>query len=240
MTGARQAVVRSTTIAVALVIVVLAGTTARGGAGSNLALANTLGAVVDSTTPLTLALTTSDGVRLQATSKSLAPGTYTVVVEDRSSRDNFHLIGGDIDQQTTLEFVGTVTWTLKFRPGIYTYRTDGAGAGCGCGTEFEVSQPAPTELRGTVAARTISLKTPAGARAVDVAAGRYVIVVIDRSRRNNFHLSGNGVNRRTGVKSIGRTAWTITLAPRSLYKYRSDSNPSLRRTFRTLDEEENE
>jgi hypothetical protein len=56
----------------------------------------------------------------------------------------------------------------------------------------------PTELRGTVAAGTISLKTPAGAMAVNVAAGRYVIVVLDRSRRDNFHLSGNGVNRRTG------------------------------------------
>jgi hypothetical protein len=233
MTGARQAIVRSTTIAVALVIVVLTGTTARGGAGSNLALANTLGAVVDSnTTPLTLALTTSDGVRVRV----LASGTYTVVVEDRSSSDNFHLIGPDIDEQTTLEFVGTVTWTLKLTPGGYAYRTDGSGAAsCGCSPNFRVSQPAPTELRGVVAARTISLKTPAGARAVNVAAGRYVIVVLDRSRRDNFHLSGNGVNRRTGVKSIGRTVWTITLAPRSLYKYRSDSNPSLRRTFRTLD-----
>lgn len=232
MTGARQAIVRSMTIAVALVIVVLTGTTARGGAGSNLALANTLGAVVDSTTPLTLALTTSDGVRVRV----LAPGTYTVVVEDRSSSDNFHLIGPDIDEQTTLEFVGTVTWTLKLTPGGYAYRTDGSGAaGCGCSPNFRVSQPAPTELRGTVTARTISLKTTAGARAVNVAAGAYVIVVIDRSRRDNFHLSGNGVNRRTGVKSIGRTAWTVTLAPRSLYKYRSDSHPSLRRTFRTLD-----
>jgi hypothetical protein len=232
MSGARQAIIRSTTIAVALVIVVLTGTTARGGAGSNLALANTLRAVVDSTTPLTLALTTSDGVRVRV----LAPGTYTVVVDDRSSSDNFHLIGPDLDEQTTLEFVGTVTWTLNLTPGGYAYRTDGSGAaGCGCSPNFRVTQPAPKELRGTVTARTISLMTSAGARAANVAAGTYVIVVTDRSRHDNFHLSGNGVNRRTGVKSIGRTVWTITLAPRSLYKYRSDSNPLLRRNFRTLD-----
>jgi hypothetical protein len=223
---------RQLSIAVAVVIVVLTGATARGSAESNLALANTLSAVVDSTTPLTLALTTSDGVRVRV----LAPGTYTVVVVDKSSSDNFHLIGPDIDEQTTLEFVGTVTWTLTFTPGGYAYRTDGSGAAsCGCSPNFRVSQPAPTELRGTVAAGTISLKTPAGARVVNVAAGRYVIVVLDRSRRDNFHLSGNGVNRRTGLRSIGRTVWTITLAPRSLYKYRSDSNPLLRRTFRTLD-----
>jgi hypothetical protein len=237
MTGAGRAIVRWTTIAVALVIVVLTETTATGGAGSNLALANTLGAVVDSTTPLTLELTTSDGGRVRSGGvRVLAPGTYTVVVEDRSSVDNFHLAGPGIDEQTTLEFVGTVTWTLNFTPGGYTYRTDGAGAPeCGCSQSFSVSQPAPTQLRGTVAARTISLKTPAGARAVNVAAGKYVIVVNDRSRGNNFHISGNGVNRRTSAKFVGRKTWTITLAPRSLYTYRSDSTPSLRRTFRTLD-----
>jgi hypothetical protein len=136
MSGARRTIVRWATIAVALVIVVLAGMTTRGGAGSDLALiTNTLNAVVDSTTPLTLALTTSDGVRLQPTSKSLTAGTYTVVVNDRSSTDNFHLIGLYVDQQTTNEFVGTVTWTVKFGPGDYAYRTDGAGAEfCGCGT----------------------------------------------------------------------------------------------------------
>jgi hypothetical protein len=78
-------------------------------------------------------------------------------------------------------------------------------------------------------------KTPAGARAANLAAGKYVIVVNDRSRGNNFHLSGKGANRRTGVKFVGRKEWTITLAPGSLYTYRSDSRPSLRRTFRTLD-----
>jgi hypothetical protein len=214
------------------VIVVLSGATSRGGAESSLAFANTLSAVVDSTTPLTLALTTSDGVRVRV----IAPGTYTVVVEDRSPTDNFHLIGPDIDEQTTLEFVGTVTWTLTLTPGGYAYRTDGTGgASCGCSPTFRVSQPPPTKLRGTVTARTISLKTTVGARAVNVAAGKYVVVVVDRSRRGNFHLSGKGVNRRTGVKSIGRTVWTITLAPRSLYVYRSDSNPSLRQTFRTVD-----
>ena len=168
--------------------------------------------------------------------KALAPGTYTVVVEDRSSVDNFHLGGPDIDEQTTLEFVGTVTWTLNFTPGGYSYRTDGAGApACGCNQTFSVRQPAPAQLRGTVAANSISLKTPAGARAANLAAGRYVIVVNDRSRGNNFHLSGKGVNRRTGVNFVGRKTWTITLAPGSLYTYRSDSNPSMRRAFRTLD-----
>jgi hypothetical protein len=98
-----------------------------------------------------------------------------------------------------------------------------------------VRQPAPAQLRGTVAAKTISLKTPVGARAANLAAGKYVIVVNDRSRSNNFHLSGKGVNRRTGVKFVGRKEWTITLAPSSLYTYRSDSRASLRLTFRTLD-----
>ena len=237
MTAGRRPIVRRTTIAVALAMVVLTGTTATGGARSNLAAANTLHAVVESTTPLTLELTTSDGGRVRAGGvRVLAPGRYTVVVEDRSSIDNFHLGGPGIDEQTTLEFVGTVTWTLDFTPGGYSYRTDGAGAPeCGCNQTFSVRQPAPGQLRGAVDAKTISLKTPSGARAANVAAGKYVIVVNDRSRGNNFHLSGNGVNRRTSAKFVGRKSWAITLAPGSLYTYRSDSNPSLRRTFRTLD-----
>ena len=237
MTAGRRPIVRWTTIAVALAIVALTGTTATGGARSNLAAANTLHAVVESTTPLTLELTTSDGGRVRAGGvRVLAPGTFTVVVEDRSAVDNFHLGGPGIDEQTTLEFVGTVTWTLNFTPGGYSYRTDGAGAPeCGCSQTFSVRQPAPAQLRGTVAANSISLKTPTGARAANLAAGKYVIVVNDRSRGNNFHLSGNGVNRRTSAKFVGRKTWTITLAPGSLYTYRSDSNPSLRRTFRTLD-----
>jgi hypothetical protein len=97
-----------------------------------------------------------------------------------------------------------------------------------------VRQPAPAQLRGTVAANTISLKTPAGARAANLAPGKYIIIVNDRSRSNDFHLSGKGVNRRTGVKFVGRKEWTITLSPGSLYTYRSDSRLSLRRTFRTL------
>ena len=237
MAAGRRPIVLWTTIAVALVIVALTGTTATGSAPSSLAIGNTLHAVVESTTPLTLELTTSDGGRVRSGGvRVLAPGAYTVVVDDRSSVDNFHLGGPDIDEQTTLEFVGTVTWTLNFTPGGYSYRTDGAGAAaCGCNQTFSVRQPAPAQLRGTVTANSISLKTPAGARAANLAAGRYVIVVNDRSRGNNFHLSGKGVNRRTGVKFVGRKTWTITLAPDSLYTYRSDSNPSMRRAFRTLD-----
>jgi hypothetical protein len=73
MTGPSRAIVRRTTIAIA--IVVLTGTTATGGAGSNLALATTLHAVVESTTPLTLELTTSDGGRVRSGGVPvLAPG----------------------------------------------------------------------------------------------------------------------------------------------------------------------
>jgi hypothetical protein len=107
MIGARRAIVRRTTIAVALAVVVLTGTTATGGARSNLAAANTLHAVVESTTPLTLELTTSDGGRVRSGGVPvLAPGTYTVVVEDRSSVDNFHLGGPGLDEQTRSSSLG--------------------------------------------------------------------------------------------------------------------------------------
>jgi hypothetical protein len=55
----------------------------------------------------------------------LAPGTYTVVVHDLTSQDNFHLYGpGGVDLFTDIPFVGDVTWTVTLVPGRYYYKPD--------------------------------------------------------------------------------------------------------------------
>jgi plastocyanin len=49
----------------------------------------------------------------------------------------------------------------------------------------------------------------AGRAVKSLKAGLYRIVVRDRSRFHNFHLTGPGVNRRTGVAFVGTQTWTV-------------------------------
>jgi hypothetical protein len=58
-----------------------------------------------------------------------------------------------------------------------------------------------------------------------------VIGVSDVSAKNNFHLTGPGVNRTTPRGGKVKTVWRLTLR-RGLYVYRSDANPRLRGSFR--------
>lgn len=52
-------------------------------------------------------------------------------------------------------------------------------------------------------------------------------MVNDRSRSDDFHLTGPGVNKKTGVAFRGRVRWSVTLKP-GTYSYRSDKHKSLR------------
>lgn len=56
--------------------------------------------------------------------KTLKAGTYRLVVADKSSIHNFHLFGPGVDEKTTLPFTGTRTWTVRLKPGKYTYQCD--------------------------------------------------------------------------------------------------------------------
>ncbi|HEY7692293.1 MAG TPA: hypothetical protein VH816_08125 [Gaiellaceae bacterium] len=74
--------------------------------------------------------------------------------------------------------------------------------------------------------RTISLKTAAAAPARVLQAGTYAVSVRDRSAHDNFHLTGAGVDRKTGVPGRGRAVWTLALKP-GVYRYRSDAHAGL-------------
>jgi plastocyanin len=56
--------------------------------------------------------------------KTLKAGTYTILVEDKSSIHNFHLIGPGVHKTTTVPFTGNQTWTVKLKKGTYTYQCD--------------------------------------------------------------------------------------------------------------------
>lgn len=54
----------------------------------------------------------------------LKPGTYTIVIRDRSEDHNFHLVGPGVNKTTGVDFVGTKTITVKLRKGTYRYVCD--------------------------------------------------------------------------------------------------------------------
>ena len=56
--------------------------------------------------------------------KSLKAGTYVIKVEDKSSIHNFHLIGPGVNKTTSVGGTGEKTWTVKLKPGKYTYQCD--------------------------------------------------------------------------------------------------------------------
>jgi plastocyanin len=73
--------------------------------------------------------TTGPGFDIEVTKagkdvKKLKHGTYKIVVRDKSSAHNFHLFGPGVNKKTSVGGVGTKTWTVKLKPGKYTYQCD--------------------------------------------------------------------------------------------------------------------
>ena len=60
--------------------------------------------------------------------KTLKAGKYTILVQDKGSIHDFHLVGPGVNKATTVPFVGKQTWTVTFKPGKYTYKCDPHGA----------------------------------------------------------------------------------------------------------------
>jgi plastocyanin len=56
--------------------------------------------------------------------KTIKAGTYKIKVEDKSSIHNFHLFGPGLNRKTSVSFMGETTWTIKLKPGKYTYQCD--------------------------------------------------------------------------------------------------------------------
>jgi plastocyanin len=56
--------------------------------------------------------------------KTIRAGTYRIKVEDKASIHNFHLFGPGLNKKTGVSFKGQTTWTIKLKPGRYTYQCD--------------------------------------------------------------------------------------------------------------------
>ncbi len=72
--------------------------------------------------------------------------------------------------------------------------------------------------------------TPRKKRVRALLPGVYLLVVSDRSGIDNFHLTGPGINRKTGVAAKVTVRWTVRLK-KGTYAYRSDAHVKLRRSF---------
>ena len=96
------------------------------------------------------------------------------------------------------------------------------------GTFLVTSRPVAPPPPPPVAPRTLRAGVTASGKAFVAArvvrAGRYRLVVEDRSTRANFHFVGRGVNRRTGVRFRGTATWTARLT-RGTYRFGSDPEP---------------
>jgi plastocyanin len=153
----------------------------------------------------------------------LAPGTYDIAVSDRSESHNFHLKGPGVDMSTPIGSKQEATWTVTIGEGRYTYVCDAHSSQMR--GYFLAGAITPTAFTASVGPKkSISL------RPKSALPGPALVTVNDRSKTDNFHLTGPGVNRKTGLKTRGKATWTVTLVP-GLYSYRSDRTKKLRGSF---------
>jgi hypothetical protein len=164
----------------------------------------------------------------------LDPGDYTITVQNlnTTAEHNFHLLGPGVDQATPFQ-AGTWTWNVTFTDGTFTFRCD-AHPTIMRGS-FTVGNPRPPpvipKLSGKVGpGRTISLKR-GSAIVKALKAGTYRVTVKDLTAKDNFHLIGPGVSKKTAVGGKRTVTWKLKFRV-GKYTYRSDAHKSLKRTFR--------
>ncbi len=67
-----------------------------------------------------ISLTTQDGQDVT----TLAPGSYTIEVDDMASNHNFHLTGPGVDEKTEVGEEEKETFQVDLQPGTYTFVCD--------------------------------------------------------------------------------------------------------------------
>ena len=90
--------------------------------------------------------------------------------------------------------------------------------------------PIVPTLTANVTAKSITLVGANGKRVRTLQPNQYRIVVHDRTAKQNFHLVGPGVNRKTTIAAQTSRTWSVYLQLGS-YRYRSDRNTGLSGAF---------
>lgn len=167
----------------------------------------------------------------------LDPGTYTLVVHDRSSFHNFDFSGPGAGVSTDVDFVGDKTFTVTLIDGKYFFQCDAHSAQMhGSFTVGTVTTPPPTTTTtpapsATPLAAAIGPGVASSIRPrTGLAAGSFAIVVNDRSATDGFRLVGPGVSKATGAKFRGKVTWKVRLSA-GRYTYGSALHAKLRHSF---------
>jgi plastocyanin len=170
-----------------------------------------------------ISLTDSTGAKVT----HLDPGDYTIQVNDLSDMHNFDLTGPGVSKSTGVTDIGTQTWNVTFTNGTYKYLCD----------------IHPTTMKGSFTVGVVPTVTPPqklsgsvgpGAKislTKSAKAGKAVLTITDRSKKDNLHLTGPGVNKKTGVAFTGTVKWTVTLKA-GAYTFRSDAHKALKGTLK--------
>jgi hypothetical protein len=85
----------------------------------------------------------------------------------------------------------------------------------------------PPRLIGTVGFGQITLKDLRGVTFKRLKAGVYTVSVVDRSKGQNFHLRGPGINLSTKVAFEGVKTWTVRFRKGTTVRYYSDRAPRM-------------
>jgi hypothetical protein len=79
---------------------------------------------------------------------------------------------------------------------------------------------------------TITLKRGDGSTVNSVKHGTKTFIIRDRASNHNFHLTGPGVDRKTGVAFVGRRKWASVQLSVGKYTFLCDVHPNtMRKTF---------
>jgi len=148
----------------------------------------TLTAIVGTNDGFTITLNDASGKKVSR----IAPGTYTVLVEDRSALHDFHLASNEdatVDFRTDLEFVGEKSFTVTFRDDTrYAYACEPHWQVMN-GEFFVTNTPAPSPPPPPAPVRKLSVIVKSGGAVVlsraSVPAGRYRLTVEDHGRPAN-------------------------------------------------------
>jgi hypothetical protein len=88
-------------------------------------------------------------------------------------------------------------------------------------------------LQGTVGQRSFLTLRLDGKIVTRLRAGKYTVAVADKSTKDNFHLTGAGVNKTTSVARRQNATWVLTLR-KGVYRYSSDGSTKRKGTFRVV------
>ena len=64
------------------------------------------------------------GFEISVDQTEVAPGSYTLTVDDQATDHNFHLTGPGVDVSTEVAAEGTETFTVELEAGTYTFVCD--------------------------------------------------------------------------------------------------------------------